>query len=102
MDSDCLIKLTKAGLKERICASWQIAIPELVRHETVELAPQLPDAQRIAENIASGSLNVIADRAKHEKGEDAVLLMYQGGGFDAIATDDARFVRRLRGLGLPY
>jgi hypothetical protein len=102
MDADCLIKLTKAGLKEQVCAAWRVSIPALVRQETVERAPHLPDAVRIGENITAGRLAVQADGEKHGKGEDAVLGLYQGGGFDAVATDDARFVRRLRGLGIPY
>ncbi|MEW6752396.1 MAG: hypothetical protein AB1505_15640 [Candidatus Latescibacterota bacterium] len=40
MDADCLIKLAKAGVKERICAAWQIAIPAAVRRETVDQAPE--------------------------------------------------------------
>ena len=30
------------------------------------------------------------------------MQFYQGGGFDAVATDDARFIRKLRGLGLLF
>ena len=30
------------------------------------------------------------------------MRLYQSGGFEAVATDDARFIRRLRGLGVPY
>jgi rRNA-processing protein FCF1 len=102
MDADCLIKLTKAGLKEQICAEWSIAIPDLVCQETVERAPYLPDAQRIAGNISTGRLAVHVIDDEHAKGEDAVLLLFQGGGYDAVATDDARFIRRLRGLGVPF
>lgn len=36
------------------------------------------------------------------KGEEAALRLYRGGGFDAVASDDARFIRQLRGLGVPY
>jgi len=102
MDADCLIKLTKAGLKEQVCAAWNVCIPSLVRSETVERAPHLPDALRIGDNIASGRLSVHVAESKEAKGEDAVLLLFHGGGFDAVATDDARFIRKLRGLGVPY
>ena len=30
-----------------------------------------------------------------------LLSLYNAGGFDAVATDDARFIRQLRGLGVP-
>ena len=102
MDSDCLIKLAKAGLKERVCAAWAVSIPATVQCETVEQAPTLPDAVRIRDNIAAGHLTVVTGSAGTEKGEDAALRLYKAGGFDAIATDDARFIRRLRGLGVPY
>ena len=102
MDADCLIKLAKAGLKERVCRAWEVAIPALVRRETTEQAPALPDAIRIRENIAAGYVVVVPGSAGAGKGEDAVLRLYQAGGYDAVATDDARFIRHLRGLGIPY
>ena len=102
MDADCLIKLTKAGLKERVCEAWTVTIPGCVRRETVNQAPSLPDAVRIRENIEMGRLSVAGGDAGAGKGEDAVLALHKAGGFDAIATDDARFIRRLRGLGISY
>ena len=36
MDADCLIKLTKAGLKELIAGDAAISIPETVRREVVD------------------------------------------------------------------
>jgi ABC-type polysaccharide transport system permease subunit len=36
------------------------------------------------------------------KGEEAALVIFQQGGFDAILSDDKRFVRRLRALDIPY
>ena len=102
MDSDCLIKLTKAGMKERVCAAWSIHIPSVVRRETTAEAPRLPDAVRIADNIRSGLVTVASGARKRGKGEDAALKLFQAGEFDAIATDDVRFIRRLRGLGIPF
>jgi hypothetical protein len=102
MDSDCLIKLTKAGLKERVCGCWAVTVPVAVRRETVEAAAGRPDAERIRANIEVGRLAVGSEPAHVGKGEGAVLRLYEAGGFDAIATDDARFIRRLRGLGVPY
>jgi hypothetical protein len=95
MDSDCLIKLTKAGLKEAVCAAWVVTVPERVRRETVDAAPARPDALRIGENVAAGLPTAC-------RGEDAVLHLHRAGDFDAVATDDARFIRQLRGLGVPY
>jgi rRNA-processing protein FCF1 len=102
MDSDCLIKLTKAGLKEAVCAAWVVTVPERVRRETVDAAPARPDALRIGENVAAGRLAVAAGVPTACRGEDAVLHLHRAGDFDAVATDDARFIRQLRGLGVPY
>jgi rRNA-processing protein FCF1 len=102
MDADCLIKLTKAGLKEQVCDAWEVVIPAVVRRETVEQAPRVPDATRIKQNIAAGRIAVNETRAGASKGEEAALRLYRGGGFDAVASDDARFIRQLRGLGVPY
>jgi rRNA-processing protein FCF1 len=102
MDADCLIKLTKAGLKEHVCEAWKVVIPAIVRRETVEQAPGLPDAARIKQNIAAGRIAVNEAHVRAAKGEEVVLHLYQGGGFDAVASDDARFIRQLRGLGVPY
>jgi hypothetical protein len=102
MDSDCLIKLTKAGLKERVCAAWDVVIPESVRRETVEQAPSLPDAVRIRENLDNGRLRMEGSGAPGVRGEDAVLALHGAGSVDMVATDDARFIRRLRGLRVPY
>lgn len=102
MDSDCLVKLTKAGLKERVCAAWDIHIPTLVRRETTAEVERFPDAVQIRENIDAGLITVAGDRRKRKKGEDAALDLFRSGEFKAIATDDTRFIRRLRGLDVPY
>ena len=102
MDADCLIKLTKAGLKEAVCAAWSVSIPRAVRRETADQAPHMPDAVRIGRNIETGRIAVRDEGRSRRKGEEAALRLYESGGFDAVATDDARFIRRLRGLGVPY
>ena len=102
MDADCLIKLTKADLKERVCAVWSVTIPDLVRRETVERAPHLPDAARIRENVEKRLIGVREAAGSQADGEDAALFLFREGGFDVIASDDARFIRRLRVLGVPF
>ena len=49
MDADCLIKLTKAGLKEFICQHDQIAIPRIVKREVVDAGKMkgYPDADLV-------------------------------------------------------
>ena len=51
---------------------------------------------------SAGHLTVSAHDSRHEQGDDAVLWLYSRGGFDAVATDDALFIRHLRGLAVPY
>lgn len=102
MDADCLIKLTKAGLKEAVCECWRVEIPGLVEHETVRQAPDLPDAVRIGRNIADGLVRVRRTAAGGTRGEEEVLSMFRSGAYDAIATDDARFIRELRSAGIPF
>jgi len=102
MDADCLIKLTKAGLKELVCDRWAVHIPDLVRRETTRAAPRLADAVRIKENIGAGRILVASGSTRSRKGEEAALALFKAGAFEAIATDDTRFARRLRGLGVPF
>ena len=101
MDSDCLIKLAKAGIKETVCQAWTVTIPMAVHRETVHQAAGRPDAIRIENNITAGCLTVATRDSGHDKGDDAVLALYNAGGFDVVATDDARLIRHLRGLGVP-
>jgi hypothetical protein len=71
MDADCLIKLTKAGLKEQVCDAWEVVIPAVVRRETVEQAPRVPDATRIKQNIAAGRIAV--EESNHDDEDLAIV-----------------------------
>jgi hypothetical protein len=102
MDADCLIKLTKAGLKETVCESWRVEIPELVEQETVHQAPDLPDALQIGRNISVGRVRVKQTIGGGTRGEQEALSLFRSGAYDAIATDDARFVRELRAGAVPF
>jgi hypothetical protein len=77
-------------------------VPELVRVETVDRTPDLPDARAIHENIGAGLVQVVAQTEQALSGEEAALHLFRTHGLDAVATDDARFIRRLRSLGVPY
>lgn len=122
MDADCLIKLTKAGIKEAVCAHLSVVIPQLVRHEVIDMGGNHPDSKVIKNNLDKGLLSLSeSDIDTHEetsstdlkgsigskgaidsKGEDAVLATFLNGGFAAICSDDKRFIRRLRALDVPY
>jgi hypothetical protein len=103
MDADCLIKLTKAQLKEEVCAEFEVTVPARVIEE-VMVAPDLhPECAVIQRNLEGGLLASHPGSKRHARGEEA-LLAASGDGreFAAIASDDKRFIRQLRLLGKPY
>jgi rRNA-processing protein FCF1 len=102
MDADCLIKFTKAGIKEAVCTHWSVVIPQVVKREVIDLGKNHPDSMVIKDNLDRGLLSLSDNETQDVKGEEAALAIFQKGGFDAILCDDKRFVRRLRALGIPY
>jgi rRNA-processing protein FCF1 len=105
MDADCLIKLTKAGLKEFICNQEKITIPGTVKREVVDTGRSKghPDAELIEKNIDLGLITVAKERAlNHVKGDQALVAMFKRARFAAVATDDAKLIRILRASGIPF
>lgn len=105
MDADCLIKLTKAGLKEDICNSFDVTIPNLVKEEIVDRgkAKNLPDAFVIESNIRKKLIKVDKKRDQTiDAGEKEAMALFQNGGYEAIGSDDRRFVKQLRLFNIPY
>jgi rRNA-processing protein FCF1 len=104
MDADCLIKLTKAGLKEFICKEEKIVIPGTVKREVVDAGKSkgYPDAELIEENIRHGLITLAKEVASdHAKGDQALVAMFRRGRYKAVATDDAKFIRILHATGIP-
>lgn len=115
MDSDVLIKLSKTSLKETACSAFTISIPRGVLVECVDQGKEagFPDALKIEENIRQKRIAVqeprrsqAADRIVRElrltRGEGEVLLLFRSEGFDAVASDDRRFLQTLDALRIPY
>lgn len=110
MDSDCLVKLTKSGAKEAIVSAIEVHIPPLVKKETVDEAKErgYQDAFIIEENIDKKALQVVKHQWKKPlavsatKGEADVVSLYMEGNYDAIASDDQRFLKRLEAANIPY
>ena len=102
MDTDCLIKLTKSKLKELVCSNFSVIIPQAVKKEVIDNAGRHPDSIVVEENIANKLLTVDKMKAPAEKGEDAVFAVFQKGKYDAICSDDKRFIKRLRMIDIPY
>lgn len=110
MDADCLIKLTKAGAKETVISAIEVHIPPLVKREVVDEAKMhgYQDALIIEENINRKALHVVSHRVKRapvlsiSKGEADVLALYEHGQYNAIASDDRKFIKRLELAHIPY
>ena len=102
MDSDCLIKLVKSSLKEIVLRSFAVEIPPLVKKEVVDDSTKQPDAVIVKNNLEKKLLTVSRPTRAASKGEEAVFDVFQSGQYDAICTDDKRFIKRLRLFDLPY
>lgn len=107
MDSDSLIKLTKAGAKEIVLNNIEVFIPPLVMNETTENKDRFPDALKIHENINIGLLKVKNPpnssfiKSLGIKGGEAQVLMLHDSS-SAISSDDAKFLKILENLNIPY
>ncbi len=103
MDSDCLVKLTKAGVKEVLLLSIEVSIPALVKRETVDEAKDKghQDSLMIEENLMKKTLHLVEAKRKKRslltgaKGEEEVVSVYLSGTYDAVASDDRRFLKKL-------
>lgn len=102
VDADCLIKLTKSKLKELVCKSFSVSVPQVVKEEVVDNAEKHPDALIIKKNIESKLLTLNKTSLSAQKGEDAVFATFQHRKFDAICSDDKRFLKRLQLFDIPY
>jgi rRNA-processing protein FCF1 len=110
MDADCLIKLAKSGAKEAIVSAMEVHIPTLVKKEVVDEAAErgYQDGIIIEKNIDRKVLHVVSHgkRKSHvvsaAKGESDVLTLYETGEYDAVASDDRKFLKRLEAAHIPF
>ncbi|MCP5463392.1 MAG: hypothetical protein H7A33_00015 [Deltaproteobacteria bacterium] len=104
MDSDCLIKLTKAGLKEPVVDFFKVSIPQAVELEVVTagLIKQKPDALVVRENIKQKKLKVFKSQKKFKSGDVALVELFDHKKFDCVATDDAKLIKFLKSKGIPF
>lgn len=102
MDADCLIKLTKSNLKEIVCKNFEVLIPQLVKEEIVDNAGGHPDAIVIKKNIERKLITLCKPHSPFKKGEEAIFTVFQQGEYNAICSDDKRFIKRLRLFNIPY
>jgi rRNA-processing protein FCF1 len=102
MDSDCLIKLVKSSLKETVCQNFTVVIPTLVKREIIDDGRGQPDATIVEDNLARKLLSENKQPRTGSKGEEEVFSVFQSGQYDAICSDDKRFLKRLRLFQVPY
>jgi rRNA-processing protein FCF1 len=102
MDSDCLIKLARSSLKEVVCRSYTVVIPPLVRREVVDKGRDLPDAEIVRRTLESKLLSLSERQRSASRAKEAVFTVFQSGRYDAICSDDRKFIKRLRLFHVPY
>ena len=104
MDADCLIKFTKAGLKELVCRQDTIIIPAIVKSEVVDAgkANDCDDAFVVENNISKNLISILTHIPDYTKGDSALIDLFPMGHYDAVATDDAKLISRLKTFGIPF
>jgi len=115
IDSDSLIKLTRAKAKKIVLENTEAYIPPKVFEEAVKIPKEegYPDAFLIEENIKKGLLSIgkfeedqhseeMITRLELGYGEADVLRLYKSRGFDVVSSDDRRFLKILDSLDIPY
>jgi len=115
VDSDALIKLTRAGAKEAVTAAVDAVVSPEVEKEAVEEGKEggFPDAFEIERNLKKGLLKVIkAPKAKETEviikklglkgGEAGIFRLFKAGKCKAIASDDQKFLDLLAALNVPF
>jgi len=104
MDADCLIKLTKAGLKELVAKRYSVSIPGPVKREVVDAGKkkECSDAFAVENNIDSKMIAVIDAPMEVEKGDQALIAVFLNEDYDAVATDDIKLSHYLKALNIPF
>ena len=104
MDADCLIKLTKAGLKDLVGSKYRIFIPDVVQKEVVDTGKKkgCADAFVVEKNIKADVISIAASSANYTKGDEALIPVFSKGEYDAVATDDAKLIRLLSVNTVPF
>jgi len=103
MDSDCIIKITKTGLKELILSFFDVSIVEEVKIEVIDkgLGRGYMDAKVVKENIEKNKVKIIKGLGE-SKGDDAIIKVFDRKIFNFVGTDDKSLIKKLEVLGIPY
>ncbi|MBA7707648.1 hypothetical protein ES703_116524 [subsurface metagenome] len=103
IDADCIIKISKAGIKERVLDCFNTFISESVRQEVIErgLEKGCEDAIVVKNNIVKGKLKTVENRTG-VSGDEAIIKNFNRTEYDFVGTDDKRFIKRLVVMDIPY
>ena len=104
MDADCLIKITKAGLKDLVGDRCIIFIPGVVQREVVDAGKEkgCADAFVVEKNIEAKVITIAETFLNHTNGDEALIALFRKEEYDAVATDDAKLTRLLRIKNIPF
>jgi predicted nucleic acid-binding protein len=111
LDSSAIILLSKCGLLETTCVSFELVVPETVVQETAskELAGKYADAAFIRDLLDRGHLRIEKPTAAEtripialHRGEKDALLLTLSLPDSVIATDDGKAIRAARLLKIPF
>jgi hypothetical protein len=115
VDSDTLIKLTRAGAKEPVASAMKIAISPDVKREAVDEGKDggFPDAFEIERNLKRGLLRVFRTSRAGEAetiirklglkgGEADVFRLFKAGKCEAVASGDQKFLDLIAALNVPF
>jgi len=68
----------------------------------VGMARQCPDAFIVDENIKKKKIDIVESETVFSKGDEALLALFHSKKFDAVATDDAKLIRKLKIKNIPF
>jgi hypothetical protein len=114
MDTDAIVKLTKAGAKEVISKAHEIVLAPAVQREAIDQgkAGGHGDALLIERNVKGGRVAtregrrmpqaeaILAD-LRLAPGEEDALRLYLTARADVVVSDDGSFLKKLRSLRIP-
>ncbi|MBI4146723.1 hypothetical protein HY489_05295 [Candidatus Woesearchaeota archaeon] len=106
-DADGLIKLARSGVLSAIIAFAKCAIPEQVYQEVMKGKEKMyEDAFVIERLIEEKSIKVVkiasSDAGGLGQGERSVLALAKKSRFDAVISDDQKFLKVLESEGISY
>jgi predicted nucleic acid-binding protein len=111
LDSSAVILLSKCGLLEKACSSFELVAPASVIQEgaSKELAVRYPDAAFVRELVSRrllriekpSSTKVRIPLALHQGEKEALLLALSLPG-SVLATDDGKAIKAARLLKVPF